>query len=93
MSALGPGHAPPAVLDHVLRLLPAGGLFAFAVMPTLLPQSTDADGVASGYPDYLRQLFGHRADQLAAEEYVHRMRPDGTEHRAVAFVGLMRRGG
>jgi len=90
LSALGPGHAPPAVLDHVLRLLPANGLFAFAVMPTLLPDSTDPDGVASGYPGYLRQLFTDRADRLADEEYVHRMRPDGTEHRAVAFVGRIR---
>ncbi len=85
LSALGPGHAPPAVLERALQLLEPGGLFAFAVMPSLLPGRPDPDG--NGYPAYLEQLFADRAEQLASEAYVHRMQTDGTEHHAVAFVG------
>jgi len=90
LSALGPGHAPPAVLDRALRLLPAGGLFAFAVTPTLLPDSDDPAGQASGYPAYLVDLFGRRAEELSRHIYVHRRRTDGSDDGAVAFIGRMR---
>ncbi|MDX6549405.1 MAG: hypothetical protein QOJ31_89 [Gaiellales bacterium] len=87
LSALGPGHAPPAVLDRAIRLLPAGGLLAFALTPTLLPGSDDPAGRASGYPDYLLELFSRRADELRRHEYVHRRRTDDSDDPAVAFVG------
>jgi len=92
LSALGPGHAPPAVLDRALGLLPAGGLFGFAVNPTLLAGSDDRAGRASGYPDYLHELFVDRADELARRDYVHRRRTDGSDDPAVAFIGRMRDG-
>lgn len=85
LSALGPGHAPPAVLDRALNLLEPGGLFAFAVMPELLPGRPDPDG--HGYPAFLETLFAVRAEQLDTRAYVHRLQTDGSEHRAVAFVG------
>jgi predicted TPR repeat methyltransferase len=90
LSALGPGHAPPAVLDRALRLLPGGGLFGFAVTPTLLAGSDDPAGLASGYPEFLRELFAHRADELARDAYVHRRRTDGSDDLGVAFVGRLR---
>jgi predicted TPR repeat methyltransferase len=90
LSALGPGHAPPAVLDRALGLLPAGGLFGFAVTPTLLPASEDPVGRATGYPEYLLELFARRGDELARHAYVHRRRTDGSDDLAVAFVGRMR---
>jgi len=90
LSALGPGHAPPAVLDRALMLLCAGGLFAFAVTPTLLAGSDDPAGRATGYPGYLLELFSHRAGELARHAYVHRRRTDGSDDLAVAFVGRMR---
>lgn len=90
LSALGPGHAPPAVLDRALRFLPGGGLFAFAVMPALLPESDDPVGLRTGYPDFLVELFAHNADELARYDYVHRRQTDGSDHHAVAFVGRMR---
>ena len=92
LSALGPGHAAPAVLDRALGLLPAGGLFGFAVTPTLLPRSGDPAGQASGYPDYLHELFADRAEELAHEAYVHRRRTDGSDDLAVAFIGRLRDG-
>lgn len=92
LSALGPGHVPPAVLDRALRLLPIGGLFAFAVTPTLLAESDDPAAQATGYPEYLLELFAHRADELARQDYVHRRRTDGSDDLAVAFVGRMRTG-
>ena len=85
LSALGPGHAPPAVLDRALRLLEPGGLFAFAVMPSLLPGQPDPAG--NGYPAFLEELFAVHAEPLDSREYVHRMQTDGSEHRAVAFTG------
>lgn len=90
LSALGPGHAPPAVLDRAIGLLPEGGLFGFAVTPTLLPGSDDPAGRATGYPEFLRELFDHRADELAREAYVHRRRTDGSDDHGVAFVGRLR---
>jgi methyltransferase family protein len=90
LSALGPGHAPPTVLDRALGLLPGGGLFGFAVTPTLLPESDDPAGQASGYPAYLRELFADRADELARHAYVHRRRADGSEDLGVAFIGKLR---
>ena len=78
-------------LDRALSLLPAGSLFGFAVTPTLLPDSEDADGRASGFPVYLRELWT-RTDLLAETSYVHRRRPDGSDDLAVAFVGRTRRG-
>ncbi len=90
LSALGPGHAPPAVLDCALGLLATDGLFAFAVTPTLLAGSDDPAGQATGFPEYLLELFAHRADELARHAYVHRRRTDGSDDLAVAFVGRLR---
>ena len=90
LSALGIDHAPPAVLDRAIGLLPARGLFGFAVKPTLLAGSDDRAGLASGYPEFLRELFADRADELARDAYVHRRRTDGSDDRAVAFVGRLR---
>ncbi|MGI8807872.1 MAG: class I SAM-dependent DNA methyltransferase [Acidimicrobiales bacterium] len=90
LSALGPGHAPPTVLDTALGLLATGGVFAFAVTPALLPGREDAADQSTGYPELLSELFDHRADLLARHEYVHRRQTDGSDHLAVAFVGRMR---
>jgi len=90
LSALGPGHAPPAVLDRALALLPGDGLFGFAVTPTLLPGSHDPAGRATGYPEFLVELFTQRADELARHTYVHRRRTDGSDDPGVAFVGRVR---
>jgi len=90
LSALGPGHAPPAVIDRACGLMPEAGLFAFAVMPTLLPGSDDPLGQRTGYPEFLAELFTHRADELARHDYVHRQRTDGTDDLAVALVGQLR---
>jgi len=90
LSALGVGHAPPSVLDRALGLLPAGGLFAFAVKPTLLPGSDDLIGRSTGYPEFLADLFAQRAEELARHDYVHRRRTDGSDDLAVAFVGRTR---
>jgi hypothetical protein len=90
LSALGPGHAPPAVLDRGIGLLPPDGVFAFAVTPTLLPGSDDPVGQASGYPDYLRELFADRADELGRHAYLHRRHTDGSDDLAVAFAGRLR---
>jgi SAM-dependent methyltransferase len=90
LSALGAGHAPPAVLDRAIGLLPACGLFGFAVTPTLLAGSDDSAGLATGYPEFLRELFANRADELARDAYVHRRRTDGSDDLGVAFVGHLR---
>ncbi len=90
LSALGPGHVPPAVLDRALGLLSSGGLFGFAVTPTLVPGSDDPAANATGYPEYIRELFDDRADELARHDYVHRRRTDGSDDAAVAFIGRMR---
>ena len=90
LSALGPGHAPTTVLDNALGLLATGGVFAFAVTPTLLPGRENAAAQRTGYPELLSNLFDHRADMLARHEYVHRRQTDGSDHLAVAFVGRMR---
>jgi SAM-dependent methyltransferase len=90
LSALGPGHAPPVVLDRALKLLTRGGLFGFAVTPTLLAESDHPGGRATGYPEFLLELFAQRADELARESYVHRRRIDGSDDLGVAFVGRVR---
>lgn len=86
LSAIGIGHVPPNALTQALGLLGPGGLFAFAVTPNLLPGSEDAEGQASGYPDFLTDLLD-RTDELARAEYVHRRYADGSDHPAVALVG------
>ena len=50
LSAVGVGHVPRATLARALGLLGTGGVYAFAVAPPLLPESTDPDGRATGYP-------------------------------------------
>jgi len=90
LSALGPGHASPVVLDGALGLLAGGGLFGFAVTPTLLAESDDPDGRATGYPEFLLELFAQRADELVRRAYVHRRRTDGSDDLGVAFVGRVR---
>lgn len=86
LSAIGPGHIPPHGLDRALALLPPGGLYAFAVMPSLLPGSEDEGGLATGYPNYLAELL-ERTTELVRTSYVHRRWGDGTPHHAVALVG------
>lgn len=90
LSALGIDHAPPAVLDRAIGLLPARGLFGFAVTPTLLAGSDDPAGLATGYPQFLGELFADRADELVRDAYVHRRRTDGSDDLGVAFVGRLR---
>ena len=89
LSAVGIGHVPPPVLRRALGLLAPGGIYGFAVTPTLLPCSDDPAGRASGYPDFLRALR-QDTDQLAETAYVHRRRPDRSADRAVALVGRTR---
>ncbi|MCP9489655.1 MAG: methyltransferase domain-containing protein [Solirubrobacteraceae bacterium MAG38_C4-C5] len=89
LSALGPGHAPPHVLDRALGLLEPDGLFAFAVTPTLLPGSDDPSGQATGYPDFLDELLRRRARELGRHAYVHRRRTDGADDLGVALVGRL----
>lgn len=86
LSAIGPGHVPPEALGRALDLLGPGGLYAFAVMPALLPGSDDEVGRSTGYPDYLAELLA-QSDELAREAYVHRRQADGSAHEAVALVG------
>lgn len=89
LSAVGIGHVPPPVLERALSLLGPGGIYGFAVTPTLLPDSDDPPGRASGYPDFLRALH-LSTEPLGEASYVHRRRPDGSEDLAVAFVGRFR---
>ena len=86
MSAIGPGHVPPEALRQALDLLGPGGLYAFAVMPALLPGSDDESGLATGYPEYLAELLAN-TEELARAAYVHRRQADGSPHEAVALVG------
>jgi SAM-dependent methyltransferase len=86
LSAIGFGHVPPETLRRTLDLLDAGGLYAFAVMPVLLPGSRDEAALATGYPDYLAELLAE-TEELSRTEYVHRRQGDGTPHEAVALVG------
>lgn len=88
LSAIGVGHVPPNALAQGLSLLDPGGLFAFAVTPNLLPGSEDAEGQATGYPEYLADLLD-RNTELARAEYVHRRYADGSDHHAVALVGRL----
>jgi SAM-dependent methyltransferase len=86
LSAIGPGHVTPEALRRTLALLCPGGLYAFAVMPALLPGSDDEAGRATGYPAYLTELLA-QSEELAREAYVHRRQADGSPHEAVALVG------
>lgn len=78
VSAIGVGHIPLELLaDTIRRVLPAGGLFAFAV--------------ATELPGFLDELFDLvEADRLASREYVHRRQTDGTPHEAVAVAAQLR---
>jgi SAM-dependent methyltransferase len=88
LSAIGHDHVPVPVLDRALGLLGPGGLYAFAVNPAMAPGSRDAGGLATGFPEYLGDLLD-RTELLAERRYVHRVRPDGSDDPAVAFVGRM----
>jgi SAM-dependent methyltransferase len=88
LSAIGPGHVPPDALRRTLDQLGPGGLYAFAVMPALLPGSEDAAGQETGYPGYLSELLA-QSELLAREAYVHRRQADGSPHDAVALVGRL----
>ena len=88
MSAIGPGHVPPEALRQAIGLLGPGGLYGFAVMPALLPDSNDEMGQATGYPDYLAELLA-QSEVLTRKTYVHRRQADGSPHEAVALVGRM----
>ncbi len=87
VAALGVGHVPPAVLERAIEAAEPGGLFAFAVLPALLPGSEDEAGRATDYPDFLDALFRDGADQLARRDYVHRHTAAGEPQDAVAFAG------
>ena len=89
LSAVGIGHVPPHVLRRALSVLGHRGIYGFAVTPTLLPDSGDPSGQASGYPEFLREL-GRGTEPLREASYVHRRRPDGSDDLAVAFVGRVR---
>lgn len=89
LSAVGLGHVTPKALGRVMSLLPAGGIYGFAVDPVLLPDSDDPTGQASGYPDFLRALR-RDTDQLREAAYVHRSRPDGSDHLGFAIIGRIR---
>lgn len=84
VAAVGAGHVPPEVLRAAVELVVPGGLFGFAVTPPLLPGSTDPEGIDSGYPALLEELF---APEVARHEYLHRRSADGTPHDAVALIG------
>ena len=86
LSAIGLGHVPCPVLERAMGLLDPGGIYAFAVAPALLPESTDPAGRESGYPEYLAGLL-ERTELLRREEYVHRARADGSDDLGIAFVG------
>ena len=89
LSAVGLGHVPQPVLARALSLLAPGGIYGFAVAPPLYPESDDPAGLASGYPEYLRDLRENTED-LGEASYLHRLRPDGSDDLAVAFVGRVR---
>lgn len=89
LSAVGIGHVPTKTLERALSILGPGGIYGFAVTPTLLPDSQDPAGRASGYPEFLRSLR-ESTEQLREASYVHRSRPDGSDDLAVAFVGRIR---
>ena len=86
LSAIGVGHVPAQVLQDALNLLGPGRIYGFALHPRLLPGSEDPVGRASGFPELIEALHQH-TEQLAEASYVHRVRPDGSEDLAVAFVG------
>jgi len=90
LSAVGVGHVPCAVLERALGLLGPGGVYAFAVAPPLVPESTDPAGVATGYPAFMRELL-ETTHGVRRAEYVHRYRADGSEDLGIAFVGVMPR--
>jgi len=89
LSAVGIGHVPPGVLECALGLLGPGGIYGFAVTPTLLPGSDDPGGQASGFPDFIGALL-RDTEPLCQTSYVHRRRPDGSDDLAVAFLGRTR---
>lgn len=89
LSAVGIGHISPQTLARALTVLGPGGLYGFAVTPTLLPGTTHEGGLASGFPDYLPRLQ-RETDVLLERTYVHRIRTDGTEELATAFLGRIR---
>ncbi len=88
LSAVGLGHVPSPTLARALGLLESGGIYAFAVAPPLLPESTDPAGRESGYPDLIRALVAETS-LLRREEYVHRRRADGSDDLGIAFVGRL----
>ena len=88
LSAVGLGHVPSQVLERALGLLGPGGVYAFAVAPPLLPESTDPAGQASGYPLLLQTML-EQTELLRREGYVHRHRADGSDDLGIAFVGRM----
>ena len=86
LSAIGVGHVPPPVLDRALSVVGRGSIYGFAVHPRLLPGTDDPVGRTSGFPEFI-DVLRRRTELLAEASYVHRVRPDGSEDLAVAFVG------
>lgn len=78
VSAIGEGHIPLELLrDAVHGLVPADGLFAFAVAEELAEAFLDA---------FFAQVDAERLD---SREYVHRRQTDGSPHRATAVVARL----
>jgi len=86
LSAIGIGHVPAQALQCALDLLCPGGIYGFALHPRLLPGSDDPVGRTSGFPELIETLHKD-TERLAEISYVHRVRPDGSDDLAVAFVG------
>jgi hypothetical protein len=90
LSAIGLGHVPPAVLDRAIRSLPADAIYGFGLHPRLLPGTDDPAGLASGFPEFMDALLAD-SEVLCRTAYVHRVRPDGSDDLAVAFIGRLKR--
>ena len=89
VAAIGKEHVPPDVLRWAVEVLEPRGVFAFAVLPELLPEGRAGAGRATGYPELLAELL-RDSETVSRREYVHRRRSDGTPEHAVATAGRRR---
>jgi SAM-dependent methyltransferase len=88
VASVGVGHIPPSVLGRALDLLEPGGLFAFPISVSLLPDSADESARSTGYPAFFAELFADgRAEKVAERAFNHRRSTDGSDHPALAVVG------
>jgi len=88
LAAIGIGHVEPPALQRALDLLEPGGLFAFAITPALMPDSEDAVGLATGFPELIATLL-EWTEGLHEHRYIHRRRTDGSADDAVALAGRL----